>query len=160
LEIGPEHERLATLAAMFGLLLALFGVALLVFRPKILIPERFAKQVDEAGEAPRLGPIGVFAFFKTVFNSRIFIVTMALAATLAALPPGSDGAGAALIIFFICSMIFLSLIMAYFLLRPEAAGMQLDRLSQWSMRHGAQVVGVMVFLIGGGLFLNSMTALQ
>jgi hypothetical protein len=157
-EIGVG-DRLAALAAVFGLLLALFGVALLVFRPKILIPERFGRQMDEAGEAPRLGPIGVFAFFKTVFNSRILIVTLAMAANLGALLPGSAGSRVALILFFICSMGFLSVIMAYFLLRPEAAGIRLDRLSQWFLVHGAQAVGAMALLIGGGLFLNGMSAL-
>jgi hypothetical protein len=55
-------------------------------------------------------------------------------------------------------MSFLGLILAYFLPRPEAAGGRLDRLSQWSRVHGTQVVGVMAPLIGGGLFLNGVSA--
>lgn len=36
----------------------------------------------------------------------------------------------------------------------------LHRLSQWAVVHGAQVLGVMALLIGGGLLLNDMSALQ
>jgi len=159
-QFGQDHTKLAFLAAGFGLMLALLGVALLVFRPKIPVPERFNQATSEAEEAPRLGPIAAFAFFKTIFNSRILIVTLGMASQLAALGPGAAGTRAALPAFFICSMSFLCVIMAYFLLRPATARVRLERLSQWTLAHGSQLIGVLALLIGAWLFVNGLSALR
>jgi len=159
-EFGRDATNLAILAAGLGLLLALLGVVLVILKPKIPFPERFAQAGEGTEEAPRLGPIAAFGFFKTVFNSRILLVTLAMAANLGTLSPGSAAAPAALTLFFICSMSFLGLIMAYFLLRPEPARIRLDRLSQWSLVHGAQLVGAMALLLGAGLLLNGLSALR
>jgi len=159
-EFGRDQTNLAILTAGLGLLLAVLGLVLVILKPKIPFPERFAEKGGGAGEAARLGPIAAFSFFKTIFNSRILIATLALAAVLGTVPPGSLGVPAALAVFFLCSMSFLGLIMAYFLLRPEAARLRLHRLSQWSLVHGAQLVGAMALLLGAGLFLNALSALR
>jgi hypothetical protein len=159
-QFGRDYTNLAILAAGFGLLMALLGVALLVFRPRIPVPERFGKDTGEEDAAPRLGPIAVFALFKTVFNSRILIATLAMAAQLGAAGPGAAGSTAALTAFFLSSMSLLVTIMAYYLLRPVTAQVRLERLSQWTLAHGSQLAGVLALLIGAGLFVNGLSALH
>jgi hypothetical protein len=56
--------------------------------------------------------------------------------------------------------ILIPVLLAILANRVHARRRGLDRLSQWAVVHGVQVFAVMALLIGGGLFLNGMSALQ
>jgi hypothetical protein len=158
-EFTRDPVSLIRIAALFGLFIAALGVFLLATRPRISLPRRFRHVTESVDSARHLGPIFLFGGLKTVFNSRMILIALAMGSLLSLFPPVGNGAEIALLIFFLLSLSILGGIMLYFLLRPGPAASRLERLSEWTLAHAAVLLGALSLLIGTVMLLASLTRL-
>lgn len=156
---GNRHDSLLRITAIFGGLLLLAGITLLIVRPKLPIPERFRQASQTSDTAPHSGAIFALAFLKTIFNSRLIVLALAMASVLASYPAGRSRDTIALSLYFLFSMLFLAGIMLYYVLRVEKAEALLRRLSDWLLAHGSLIVGAMFFVLGLILLVRSLPGL-